>query len=100
MNIVWRHAAQQDLNHLFDYILDANPRAALDTYTTIRAAVERLADHPALGRAGRVADTRELVIAGTPYLVAYTVDQRIHAIVILRVLHGRQNWPTELAAEE
>jgi toxin ParE1/3/4 len=93
MNIVWRRAAAVDVDKAVDYILQYDPGAALRLYETIRKAVERLADHPALGRAGRVADTRELAIAGTPYLVAYTVDNRINAVIILRVLHGRQNWP-------
>lgn len=100
MNIVWRKAAQADLDSIFDYLVDANPQAALRLYTAIRSRVERLADHPAFGRAGRVPDTRELVIAGTPYLVAYTVDRRIDAVVVLRVLHGRQNWPEEFEGEE
>jgi toxin ParE1/3/4 len=100
MNVVWRKAAQADLDGIFDYIIESNPQAALRLYETIRSRVERLADHPALGRAGRVPDTRELVIPGTPYLVAYTVDRRIDAVVILRVLHGRQNWPEEFEDAE
>jgi toxin ParE1/3/4 len=93
MNIIWRAAAQDDLNRAFDYILEHNPAAVLRLYETIRQRVERLADHPALGRAGRIADTRELVIVGTRYLVAYTVDRRIDAVIILRILHGAQEWP-------
>ena len=96
MNIIWRKAAEADLDRIFDYILQYDIDSALRMYETIRKAVERLAIHPALGRAGRVEDTRELPIAGTAYLVAYTVDRRIDAVVILRVLHGRQNWPEEL----
>lgn len=96
MNIVWRRAVEADLDKAVDYILQYSPGAALRLYATIRNGVERLAEHPALGRAGRVADTRELAIAGTPYLVAYTVDRHIDAVVILRVLHGRQNWPEEI----
>jgi plasmid stabilization system protein ParE len=34
-----------------------------------------------------------LVIGRTPYIVAYTVDARRDAVVILRVLHGAQRWP-------
>ena len=96
MKIVWRRTAEADLDGVFDYILQYDPGAALRLYETIRKAVERLAIHPALGRVGRVEDMRELPIAGTPYLVAYTVDRRIDAVVILGVLHGRQNWPEEL----
>src|SRR2546429_509388 len=61
MNIVWRKAAQADLDGIFDYLVDANPQAALRLYAAIRSRVERLADHPAFGRAGRVPDTGVLV---------------------------------------
>lgn len=93
MRIVWRKAAQEDLNHAFDYVLQVDPQAAVRLFETIRSRTEQLTAFPGLGRPGRVEDTRELIIAGTPYLVAYTVDQRIGAVVILRVLHGRQIWP-------
>jgi plasmid stabilization system protein ParE len=59
---------------------------------TIHAAVGRLADHPAIARPGRVAGTRELVVIGTPYIVIYRIEAT--AIVILRVLHAAQRWPT------
>jgi toxin ParE1/3/4 len=96
MNILWRQDAEDDLNAAFDYILERDVEAALRLYQTIRSAVERLADHPQLGRAGRVADTRELVVSGTSYLVAYLIDVRLDAVIILRVLHGAQRWPDQL----
>jgi len=47
--------------------------------------------NPALGKAGRVAKTRELVVAGTPYIVIYRVkDNRLE---ILRIFHGARQWP-------
>jgi toxin ParE1/3/4 len=47
-----------------------------------------------MGRQGRCAGTRELVIARTPYIVAYRIERL--AVVVLRVLHGAQRWPTAL----
>jgi toxin ParE1/3/4 len=41
-----------------------------------------------------VPDTRELVIARTPFVVAYRL--RNETIEILRVLHGAQRWPDRL----
>lgn len=93
MIILWRTQAEDDLNATFDYLIDRDPAAALRVYQTIRARIETLADHPALGRPGRVPDTRELVIGRTPYIVAYTADTRRDVVVILRVLHGAQRWP-------
>ena len=100
MKILWLKSAEADLNEAFDYLLDRNPQAALRIYGVIRQKVELLADPPYLGRAGRVENTRELVIAGTPYIVAYTMDRLIDAVVILRVLHGRRLWPEEFDGED
>ena len=57
----------------------------------IREAVSLLAQHPEIGRPGRVADTRELVVSDTPYLAAYQIAG--DAVLILRVLHSAQQWP-------
>lgn len=37
------------------------------------------------------AGTRELVVLGTPYVVVYRIEAA--AVVILRILHGAQQWP-------
>jgi len=50
-----------------------------------------LADHPGMGRPGRVDGTRELVIAGLPYVVAYF--HQGDTVTVLRVLHGAMKWP-------
>jgi plasmid stabilization system protein ParE len=49
-------------------------------------------DFPELGRPGRKAATRELILTGLPYLAIYRL--RNNAIEILRILHGAQVWPT------
>lgn len=95
MQILWLDRAEADLNELFDYLLERNPRAARRVYDAIREHVRRLADHPGIGRPGRVAGTRELVIPRTPYIVAYTVDRDVDTVVVLRVLHGARRWPEE-----
>jgi toxin ParE1/3/4 len=97
MKIIWRAAAEADLDEAFDYLVERSPDAALRTYEAIRKRVELLVDHPGLGRTGRVEGTRELVISGTAYIVPYTVDSRIDAVIILRVLHGARLWPEDLS---
>lgn len=91
MRIKWHRKARQDLKSLQADIAADNPRAAQRVAQRILEVVELLMDNPALGRGGRVIDTRELVIPTTPYIAAYTV--RDDAIVILRVLHGSRRWP-------
>lgn len=93
MRIAWHRKARQDLRHVRVYIARDNPQAAAHVARSILQAVERLPGNPAIGRPGRVMDTRELVIAGTPYVVPYRVIGDV--IVILRVLHGAQKWPDQ-----
>ncbi len=91
MIIRWHRLARQDLRQVRDYIARDNPKAAARVAQRIRTAVERLSENPGIGRPGRVIDTRELAVTGTPYLVPYTVSD--NEIAILRVLHGAQQWP-------
>ncbi|MEO0375849.1 MAG: type II toxin-antitoxin system RelE/ParE family toxin [Cyanobacteria bacterium P01_A01_bin.17] len=47
---------------------------------------------PKRGRPGRAARTRALVMEGSPYMAIYWVEET--RVVILRVLHDAQDWPT------
>ena len=94
MKLRWSRAARDDLVSLREFIGTENPRAAREIAERILAAVAQLADHPASGRPGRVVETRELVVAETPLLIAYRV--RDGAIQLLRVLHGARRWPRRL----
>src|SRR5262245_4283613 len=97
MQVLWLDRAETDLEELLDYLIPRDYHAALRVYEAIRDQVARLATHPAVGRPGRVAGTRELVIARTAYVVAYTVDPHVDSVVVLRVLHGARRWPMDFA---
>ena len=92
MIIVWSPRAIAHLADLRAYIARDNPDAAGRIATTLLAAVECLAELPNLGRPGRVAGTRELVVPGTPYVIAYRL--RGDRLEVIAVFHGRQKWPT------
>ncbi len=91
MIIVWSPRAIAHLSELRAYIASDNPSAANRMGTALLAAVERLAQLPNLGRPGRVAGTRELVVPGTPYVIPYRV--RGNRLEVVAVFHGRQKWP-------
>jgi toxin ParE1/3/4 len=93
VRVRWLRTALANLNAEAEYIARDNPAAALRVVTAITTAVEQLANHPALGRAGRVPGTRELVVADTPYITPYRVHSG--ALEILRVFHGARRWPSE-----
>ncbi|HKZ96579.1 MAG TPA: type II toxin-antitoxin system RelE/ParE family toxin [Hyphomicrobiaceae bacterium] len=91
MIIVWRKDAARDLDAIFDYVVERNRRAAAILCDLIEQRVGQLRDFANIGRLGRVRGTRELVIAGTPYIVAYRVKG--NTIDVLAVIHGRRKWP-------
>ncbi|WP_235911526.1 type II toxin-antitoxin system RelE/ParE family toxin [Mesorhizobium xinjiangense] len=91
MRVEWRPLAEQDLAEIVRYIATDNPQAAYGVLEVIREQSAKLADYPEIGRAGRVRGTRELVIAGTPFVVPYRVANDI--VTILRVMHGARKWP-------
>ena len=75
---------------MFEFIAEENPKAARDMAQRVWTAAMTLAEHPGMGRPGRVQGTRERVITGTPYIVVYRVRREVE---ILRVLHGAMRWP-------
>jgi len=92
LKIVWANPAVEDLECIEDYIQQDNPRAAIEVVLHVIERIEALLpENPSIGRAGRVFGTRELVLAGLPYIVVYQV--RYQETEILRVLHSSQKWP-------
>jgi toxin ParE1/3/4 len=91
VRLKWTHAASRDLDSVEQYLGRANPGAAIETVLEIIRHVGMLAEHPGIGRPGRVDGTRELVIAGLPYVVAYL--HQGDTVTVLRVLHGAMKWP-------
>jgi toxin ParE1/3/4 len=91
MTIQWAKDASRQLLAAHAYVAADNPAAALRLLLRITQAVNHLGAHPAAGREGRVRNTRELVIPGTPYIVAYRIQR--NAVQVLAVLHGKRRWP-------
>jgi toxin ParE1/3/4 len=91
MTILWSPTARGDLRHIRRYIAQDNPAAADSTVRRILRSVENLATFPQLGRPGRLAGSRELVIPQTPFIVVYAAQDQ--AVEILAVIHGARRWP-------
>lgn len=92
MKVRWLQAAADDLDHLHAYISHDNPDVAESEVLRVLDAAGRLGIHPAMGRAGRVAGTRELVVI--PYVIAYRV--KAGSVQVLRLLHVARRWPDAL----
>ena len=80
MTARWTPTALRDLDH--------SDRAGA-TVERILATIRSIERHPEMGPAGRVAGTRELVVA--PYVVAYRVKSE--RVEVLAVIHGARKWP-------
>jgi toxin ParE1/3/4 len=95
MRINWTPHARSRLRDIAAYIRADNPAASERTVTAIETQVAHLAVHPRMGRIGRSAGTRELVVSETPYIVAYIVGDT--GVQILSVQHASQRWPADFA---
>jgi toxin ParE1/3/4 len=98
MTIRWTDPAQTDFLEILGYIARDNPVAAERVGQRLLSAIDTLAAQPRLGRPGRVAGTRELVIPRLPYLAIYRIIEAMHSttsqVEILRLLHGARRWPS------
>ena len=93
MQVRWLKRAIQNLDAEAAYIAQENPKAANECVSHIITSVQQLANHPSIGRAGRVFGTRELVITHYPYIVPYRIKD--DAVEVLRVFHTSRKWPTQ-----
>jgi len=91
MKIVWTKQAISDLHHAYDYVAEYSPESAEAIIERIEKLLEALKGFPELGRKGRVQETRELVVAKTPFILPYRI--RKSRIEILGVIHGNRRWP-------
>jgi toxin ParE1/3/4 len=82
------------LDEIGDYIAQDSPSAAERIVAQISARVAELGEQPTMGRPGRIGGTREFVVTGTPYIVAYRVHQA--DLEVITVFHGAQHWPDRL----
>jgi toxin ParE1/3/4 len=93
MRVRWTTPAREQFVGAYEYIAEENAAAAARTADQIWESSQMLAHHPMAGREGRVAGTRELVISGTPFLVAYRIEKS--EVRVLAVLHAAREWPGE-----
>jgi toxin ParE1/3/4 len=89
MKVVWSRRAVRHLTALRDSAQNAGL-----VVRRILHSVEILETQPAMGRPGRVAGTRELVVPNTPHPIPYRV--RRERLELIAVFHGHQQWPTKL----
>lgn len=93
--LFWTPEAIHDRDGIYNFIEADNPAAALALDELFAEKAGRLVDHPGLGRLGRVAGTRELVVHRNCILV---YDLAGDVARVLRVLHAARQWPPQKQA--
>lgn len=90
MRVFWTLSAEQDRADIVDFIAQDNPLAAIRMDELFGAAVDRLAEHPLMGRPGQVPGTREL-IPHESYRLVY--EAQADTVWILALVHTARPWP-------
>lgn len=94
MRIEWSAQARSDLRHLRDYIALDSPNYARQIIERIIGSVEKLSDHPRIGRRVPEAnreDVRELIYQG--YRIIYLLQSEV--ISVVTVIHGSRNLESQ-----
>ena len=94
MQVKWLRRALQNLDDEAAFIAQDSPRAAAEFVVHLRDSAAMLSNHPHMGRPGRIAGTRELVVTRFSYILPYRV--RGNAVEILRVFHTARKWPARM----
>jgi len=90
VTLSWARRAQHDLLDLEEFARQ-KPSLGDRIADALEAACEQIVSFPNSGRPGRVDGTREVVLTGTPYILAYKVQPT--RVTILAIIHGARRWP-------
>jgi toxin ParE1/3/4 len=91
VQVIWSPSALREIDHIYRYIAQFNPRAAENVVREILAAGDNLESFPYRGRAVPGTPVREITLA-YPYIIRYRIAS--DHIRILRVRHGARR-PTQ-----
>ena len=92
MRVRWTADAADDLERIFDYIAEDRPDSARRVAQSVIDRIGTLETFPNLGHVGRIQGTREIAFPPLPFVAIYEI--REEQIVVLRILHGAQSWPS------
>ena len=90
MKVVWTSEAEQDRDDIWLHIAVDYIKAAARLDELFSDATARLANHPKLGRPGKIPGTREL-IPHESYRLVYEFDGE--TVWVLTLVHTARQWP-------
>ncbi len=85
--------ARADLLRIYEYLYEADPRAADRFLDGVGTALDLIARHPAIGsprlwRSPALVGVRAWPVPGFPKFILFYRQDRLDRIVLIRVLHG------------
>ena len=89
--LTYTAGALRDLDRLADFLIEAEPKTAVQTAELIAEAIEVLANHPLVGRRAEKS-YRELVISRghSGYVALYSYELLEDTVLILAIRHQRE----------
>ena len=98
VQVLYRPAALADLDQIHDATREMWGLAQAEHYLSqLRAAVERVVQHPRSGRVYDVAATEYRAVSSGRHLIFYRLEP--DTIVVVRILHDRMDMPSRLSEE-
>lgn len=91
MQVHYAASAIADLRRIVQFGIESDFPDPVNFVRGLRSRFARLAEIAHPGRKGRLGNTREWVVTGTPYIAVFRHEDE--AVTIVRVLHGAQQWP-------
>ena len=89
MRLRWTPLAADDLEDIYEYLLERHPRFRQSTVRLLYDAVGSLRKFPNRGRAGEAPGSRELILPHLPYIIVYRVTPEI--VEVIRIFHAAQD---------
>jgi toxin ParE1/3/4 len=93
VEIVWFEMAEADLINIHQYIAHDDKKRARNAIKKIVASAQQLACFPHLGKIGRVNNTREFLVAKSPFIIVYRFLEEKSEVQILTILHSARMYP-------
>ena len=98
VRVLYRPAALDDLDQIHDATREMWGLAQAEHYLSqLRAAVERVVQHPRSGRVYDVVATEYRAVRSGRHLIFYRLD--FDTVVVVRILHDRMEIPSRLSDE-
>ena len=93
--IVYKAYAERDIWEIADYLSDNSMSAAEKFLRAVKVQIEGLVNMPLIyPKINTHQDYRKMVVG--EYVVVYIANEKTKEILIMRVVHGKRNYQSEL----